>query len=436
MNLFENFIKPLFERYKNSRFGQNAFWSLVGAVIMRGLGLLTTILLVRILGVEVFGQFIALQASLGLFGTFAGLGMGMTITKHVAELKVSQPERAGRIVALCLLFSIGATLIISLTLLLGSSFFSENVFNSKELLTPFRIMILLLIANTLNGLLDSIYQGMERYKLLSGLLSFYSVLYIVASFFGAYFYGLLGAVTALALCSFIIAVIKVLMLFKIRFPFLINGLSSELHVLRQYSLPTLATTLVSQPVNWLPSMVFASLPGGYVALGIFGAFNQIRSFILFLPDAIGRASIPLLAESYGNNNKRLFLKQLRRVMLINLWLASVIAILFVLCQPLILSLYALEYEQSTLLLLLIGCSGVLISVNNALGYGYLCTGRLWKDFRLRIVAFVFFLGLILFIRYGTMDYVLGIASLHIVYQLVYGVGLFFGIFKKDLMYEK
>jgi O-antigen/teichoic acid export membrane protein len=423
MNLFKTHIKPLIDMIKVSRFARNAFWSLLGAVIMRGLGLLTTVLLVRILGIEVFGQFIALQGALAFFGSLAGLGMGMTITKHIAELKYSNLERAGRIVALCFFFAMGSTVVISLGLWFSSPILCEYIFNSTELLTTFRIVIFVLIANALNGLLDSTFQGLERYKHLSGLTSLFGVLYIIGSSLGAYFYGLMGAVTALAICRLIIALIKIIMLLKIRVPFRIKGMFSETHVIRNYSIPTLSSTLVTGPVDWLPSMVFPSVPGGYAALGIFGAYNQIRSFILFLPDAIGRTNIPLLAESYGAGNKLLFLKQLRRATYMNLTMSLMIAVPFIFFDQVLSNLYNIDYINSQILIIIIGLVSIFIATDNALGYGYICSGKMWKDFMLRFFAMIIFLVLLLVLRSSSFDLVLSIPILHLSYWLTYGIGL-------------
>src|ERR1022692_3038167 len=41
-----------------------------------------------------------IQSTVGMLGIFAGLGLGITATKYVAELRSHDPERAGRIIAL------------------------------------------------------------------------------------------------------------------------------------------------------------------------------------------------------------------------------------------------------------------------------------------------------------------------------------------------
>ena len=48
-----------------------------------------------------------IQSTVGMFGVFAGFGLGLTATKHVAEFRQSDPERDGLIIGLSALIAIG-----------------------------------------------------------------------------------------------------------------------------------------------------------------------------------------------------------------------------------------------------------------------------------------------------------------------------------------
>ena len=69
-----------------------AFWSLLGTVVSRGLSLASSVFVARWLGKESFGEFGVLQTTVGMFAVFAGFGMGLTATKHVAELRQATPH--------------------------------------------------------------------------------------------------------------------------------------------------------------------------------------------------------------------------------------------------------------------------------------------------------------------------------------------------------
>src|SRR5437879_2227347 len=82
-------LQPFYQRVEASplayRLARGTFWSLAGSLISRGLGLLSAILVGRILGKEEFGELGIIQSTIGMFGTLAGFGMGLTANKHVAE---------------------------------------------------------------------------------------------------------------------------------------------------------------------------------------------------------------------------------------------------------------------------------------------------------------------------------------------------------------
>jgi hypothetical protein len=97
-------LRPYWDRVEASdigtRLSRGIFWSMAGSVISRGLMLCATVLVARMLGKTVYGELGMIQSTVGMFGVFAGFGLGLTATKHVAEFRQSDPERAGRIIGL------------------------------------------------------------------------------------------------------------------------------------------------------------------------------------------------------------------------------------------------------------------------------------------------------------------------------------------------
>ena len=82
-----------------ARFAVGVFWSLAGAVFSRGFLLAASVVCARVLGKEGFGALGIILSTAGMFGIFAGLGLGLTATKYVSEFRRLDPMRAGRILA-------------------------------------------------------------------------------------------------------------------------------------------------------------------------------------------------------------------------------------------------------------------------------------------------------------------------------------------------
>src|SRR5690242_3808036 len=78
------------------RFARGIVWSLLGAVMAQGSSLVASVITARLLGPGTFGQYGMIQSTVVMLGIFAGLGLGLTSTKYVAEFRTQDPARAAR----------------------------------------------------------------------------------------------------------------------------------------------------------------------------------------------------------------------------------------------------------------------------------------------------------------------------------------------------
>ena len=116
-----------------ARFARGAFWSLVGTVISQGLGLVASVITARLLGKVGFGELGMINSTVGMFGVFAGLGLGLTATKYVAEFRSKDPDRAGRILGLSELVAVVSGGTVSLILFALAPMLAERTLNAPHL---------------------------------------------------------------------------------------------------------------------------------------------------------------------------------------------------------------------------------------------------------------------------------------------------------------
>ncbi|MCG6537882.1 MAG: oligosaccharide flippase family protein, partial [Syntrophales bacterium LBB04] len=95
-----NPAQNILENSLGARFARGAFWSFVAAILSQGIGMAASIVTARFLGKEGFGEFGMIISTVGAFGIFAGLGLGLTATKFVAEYRATDPARVARILGL------------------------------------------------------------------------------------------------------------------------------------------------------------------------------------------------------------------------------------------------------------------------------------------------------------------------------------------------
>ena len=133
------------------RLAKGTLWSLAGAIVSRGLMLAAMVCVARILGTSVYGELGMIQATVGMFGIFAGFGLGLTATKHVAEFRDRDPLRAGRILGLSGLTAMLAGGLTALLLYALAPWLASRTINAPHLAGLLRVGTVLLFVSALNG---------------------------------------------------------------------------------------------------------------------------------------------------------------------------------------------------------------------------------------------------------------------------------------------
>jgi peptidoglycan biosynthesis protein MviN/MurJ (putative lipid II flippase) len=142
-------LKPYCRRLGASplayRLAASSFWSFFGTAISRVLGLLASVLVGRILGKGAFGELGTIQGTAGLFGTVAGLGMGMAVTKYAAEFSKTDPAKAGRIISLASATSWITSSLLGAILYMEAPWLAQHTLAAPQLAPLLRASALLLV---------------------------------------------------------------------------------------------------------------------------------------------------------------------------------------------------------------------------------------------------------------------------------------------------
>ena len=307
------YLRPAFTRIETSplglRLARGVFWSMAGAVISRGLMLVATVVVARLLGKTAYGELGMIQSTVGMFGTFAGFGLGLTATKHVAEFRQSDPARAGRIIALSSLVAIVTGGAMGLALAVLAPWLAEHTINAPHLTGVLRIGALILFLNAINGAQTGALSGFEAFRtvayvnLLVGLLSFPVLIC------GAWLGGLTGAIWALVLNLGFNLLSNHLALRhtaeRYGVPLSPADCTRELPVLWQFSLPAVLSGTLVGPVSWLCNAMLVNRPAGYSEMGIFAAALVFHQVIFSACQLLSSPLLALICSEDTANNRRL-----------------------------------------------------------------------------------------------------------------------------------
>ena len=218
--------------------------------------LVTGIIIARLLGKTEVGQFGIIRSTIDMFSAFAGLGLGLTVTKYISELKRTEKNRTGRIIGLSNEFALLFAFLFS-TLIY---FFSDEIamqIKAPALSFEIKLSAYVLFFNCINGVQAGILAGFEQFKIISKnavIAAFFSSIFQII---GVIYWGLEGVILGYGLNFLILYFLnywkikKVIKQFEIPVKIFSKENSKELDVLWKFSIPAVLSGLMVSPVIWI-----------------------------------------------------------------------------------------------------------------------------------------------------------------------------------------
>ncbi|MGR9099998.1 MAG: oligosaccharide flippase family protein [Gammaproteobacteria bacterium] len=294
------------------RLTKGSLWSMFGSATSRLMVLISMILIARVLGKVSFGEFGLIQSTLGVAGIMAGVGLGSTATRFVAQYAAADRERAGRTIGLVQQTAWISILLASILLIFASSFLSGRLLHAPHLETALNWGALLMAANVLRGIQSGIMSALERFDVVAKLNILEGVLSLTAMLVLAMNFGVSGALLGMAVASITVWIIGRVKLNRL---LMVCGIEvnkkncwQEKRILHSFALPSLISTLVATPVLWFCMTVLAGSANGYAELGLYHAAYQWHGPMIFIPMILMSVSMPILVQEWENGQRERFRK--------------------------------------------------------------------------------------------------------------------------------
>lgn len=370
------------------RFARGAVWSLAGAVISQGCGLGASVITARLLGKEQFGEYSMIQSTVGMLGVFAGMGLGLTATKYVAELRETNPARAGRVIALAQAAASAAGLVAVAALLFLAPWLAARTLNAPYLSTGLRLGACLLLLNALTGVQTGILAGFEAFRTIARVNLVRGVLTFPLAVAGVFVWGLRGAVLALdaaAIVGWILNDIAVRAeCRRAAVPIGWRTFWSDRFILWRFSLPAFLGGVLTSPAMWAASSILVHQPDGYSEMGIFGAANQWRTAVAFLPSLLAQPLLSMLS-ALGLKDVRTFQKLLRANLAFTLAVSSLTAVPLILGSSWLMKACGKDFRSGTAALVFLAIGTVISSTTAVIGQAIASLDRMWWGFALNFL---------------------------------------------------
>ena len=382
--LFKKYITPLSASSTFRRLANGAFWGGIAGIVVRGFTVIASFFLARLLGQEVFGEYGVINSTAAMISGLAGLGIGTTVTKHVAELRNKDPNRAGRILALSTGMTISSAALYGIIFIGIAPWLATKTLAAPHLAPMLQISAVTVALGVINSVQTCSLAGCEVFKKSAITNIICSSVQTTLVLLGALFWQLSGAITTLAISmTFTVALTRwVVKKEWFRFGIKLNWRESwnERKVLLNFSLPTFLSGLVVGPVMWVCNALLANQPDGYAQLGIYNAAFQWQIAVQFLPSLIGTAVLPVMSERYGNNDIRGSIRIMTGMMMVAAIVVTPISLIICICGKWIMAGYGESFISGISVLYLSVLTGVLFAIMMPVGQSLAASGKMWINF--------------------------------------------------------
>ena len=404
-----------------SRLASGAFWSLVGGVASQLLALVASISVARLLGSELFGQFGMIRSTAMTFGTLATFGLGLTATKHVAELRRHDPERAGRIIVLSGIFAACTGVVMAVVLYLAATPLAQRALDAPHLAGMVRVGSLLLALTAINAAQAGALAGFEAFRTMTKVNVTVGMVSVPVLVTATYVAGLPGAVWGLVGTLALQGLLNYRAVrreaAKAGTPLRYATCLREWRVLWSFSLPAALSSMLSAPAMWICHALLVNQPGGYTQMGVFNAANQWRMAILFVPQKIVMVALPVLSSLAAEGRIERFKTTLKLCVLVSAVVSIAVAAPVMALSSWIMRLYGDDFLSGTSAVSLLAVSAVFMSVSFVGGQAVISLGRAWFRLAVHVLWSAALLGslLVLVVDGGNAT------SLALVNVIAYGV---------------
>jgi len=276
---------------------KGTFWLTFGSVMAKGLTALAYLVLARILTVSAYGEYGMVKSTIDNFLVFATMGVGLTATKYISELKDEDKQKASRILGASLIAVTLLSSVVFLVLLLFSNSLATSVLGNESLTIPLILAGAVLLFISVNGVVSGALLGLQSYRNMSVVNIVQGVLLFAFLCLGGYFFGMVGAVAgnliAMVLVCFISLYILRSSLKVVTMKISLKNLKESLRTIYKFAIPASLGMLVVAPTIWILNTMLVNTPNGYTELGIYTAVLVFSLAIRTVNGSLSDALLPI-----------------------------------------------------------------------------------------------------------------------------------------------
>lgn len=387
-------IPSQLRQYSYKYFIKNAFWSILGAILLRSQIIIISIFLSRILPIGQFGQVGLLRSTIGTFSIFASIGVSIGATKFISKSLAVGTLYIKSWVRFTYLITFIAAGLFGLGVYLFASPISASVLGDDNFTYYLRLSAIVIFINSVLTTQIGILNGFQKFKRVA-LLNLYGALVgFPLQVFFSWRYGIEGFLVGNALTTLIQMGFYHFIIVKLQGN--INGeenkslYTSDKWAFINFCVPAALSGFLVTPVSWYCNTVLVKGRNGYSEMAFFEIANNWRMILIFIPATISQVLLPNITAIFDKIRLK---KLLYFNMLINAAIALGSALVLILLSPYLLRVYGNEYVKGSYTFNIVIASTVFVSVASVTGQLIAGKMKMWYGFLLNIIWAAFIIAL-------------------------------------------
>lgn len=370
----------MLRRFFYSKLFKDSFWAIVGNGIGNALLLISGILIARLLGANLYGEYGVVKTNMFYMAGFATFGLLYTSTRYIARYIKKDDTRVIGIIKAATKITFVFSSIMALCLLMSANLL-ETLLDAPGISSAFRALSIIIIFKALASTSNGILAGLSEFKHLAYSTSISGIAMFISCIPFTYLFGVYGALTALAISQFMNLSINYFYIYKACKKLQIYYISEVKTIdLLKFSFPIALQEISYALCNWAGIVLLTKL-SSLNQVGLYTATAQWNAVIMVIPGMLANVVLSHLSSTEGKQQQKL----IYRVLLVY-FLCTIIPFLIVyILSDVIISFYGSDYSAMKTVLRL----NILITIpaccSEVFKAELIAIGKTWLLFSFRMI---------------------------------------------------
>lgn len=370
-------IKTLIQRFRSSKLFTDSAWAVFGNGFGNALLLAAGILIARLLGKDLYGEYGVVKTTMFHIAGFATFGLGYTSTKFIAQYISENISKVKSIAKASLTITLISSCLLCALLFVFSHKLAIYI-NNPQLALPFRFLGIIIVCKAIATTSSGIISGFKDFKrqgrnnIVSG------ALLLVAAPVLTYYWGLRGSLLALLLSQLTLSLLNLLVLKS-----LLSGRyyseESFIKPLLVFSLPVAMQELTYTLSHWLGPLLLAKF-ASLGEVGLYSAAGQWNVIVRFIPGLLSSVVLSYLSSA---TKKQEHNKMVYKLLGINLGCTLIPFLIILVFSGLIVKLYGQTFTGLQAVINIFIFSTVFSVVARVFQNDFISRGKNWLMFGIR-----------------------------------------------------